>query len=155
MCVWAYKSVGLHVYVYKCMHCLVLFADMYSCTRTAAMRRYVLLNCRCMHICFYACVFSCVTVHALIPLTAMLTLRPVPPLHPLHIPILRSVWAASGSALPAAAPCQPPWGQHLPPGHVWGEKPPLAVQGKPRKSVVAWGGSVEMFFRLLFISFGF
>lgn len=65
-------------------------------------------------------------MHILIPPTAMLTLC-------FRFPLCRSVWAAGGSALPAAAPCQPPWGQHLPPGHVWGEKPPLTGQGKTKK----------------------
>lgn len=121
------------------------------------------------HLCYLLCIiklqmyahlflcmcFWCVTVHACTPTSHC----HADPLFPLP-PILRSVRAAGGSALPAAAPCQPPRGQHLPPGHVRGEKPPIARQGKTNKQKkhlfllescveVLLSGSVKMFSEVL------
>lgn len=124
----------------------------YSCTRTAFQFFYVSVNYRCMRICFYACFFVRVwlCMHAFIPPTVMPTLC-------FLFPFSRPVWAAGGFALPAAAPCQPPRGQRLPPGHVWGEEPPVAGQGKTKKAPLCcmilvlcslfwgWGGCSDFY----------
>ena len=75
------------------------------------------------------CMFLCVSVHAFTHTSHCHTNRLFP------LPCCRSVWAAGSSAVAAAAPCQLPRGQHFPPGHVWREKPPLADQGKYKKTL--------------------
>lgn len=42
----------------------------------------------------------------------------------------RAVWVARSFTFKTEAPCQPPRGERLSPGHVWGEKPPFTVHGK-------------------------
>lgn len=46
-------------------------------------------------------------------------------------PFYRSVWAAGGSASPAAATCGQPGRPDLPLGCVWWKKPAFTSQGKP------------------------
>lgn len=67
--------------------------------------------------------------HTSVRHTARLTLR-------FLFLVPRSVRAAGGSALPAAAACQPPGGQHLPPGHVRREELALTDQGKTQSCVL-------------------
>lgn len=45
-------------------------------------------------------------------------------------PVCRSVWTVGDPALSTAVPCEPRRGQHLPSGHVWGEKFPCTDKGK-------------------------